>query len=107
MPNRISHRTDTGLLLWHHFNAGCPGLEPGWPSREAKRRGQNTELVWDGLIWVLVGGILGARIWHILTPPPSMVALGITTSWYPDPPIGYDLDLEPAGWASLGQSLVA
>ena len=51
-------------------------------SREARRRGQDTELVWDGLIWVLVGGIIGARIWHILTPPPSMVALGITTSWY-------------------------
>jgi phosphatidylglycerol---prolipoprotein diacylglyceryl transferase len=51
-------------------------------SREALRRGQDTELVWDGLIWVLIGGILGARIWHILTPPPSMVAIGITTSWY-------------------------
>ena len=51
-------------------------------SREARRHGQDTELVWDGLIWVLVGGIIGARIWHILTPPPSMVALGITTSWY-------------------------
>lgn len=49
---------------------------------EARRRGQNTELVWDGLIWVLIGGILGARIWHILTPPPSMVAIGITTGWY-------------------------
>ncbi len=51
-------------------------------SLEARRRGQNTDLVWDGLIWVLIGGILGARIWHILTPPPSMVALGITTGWY-------------------------
>ncbi len=51
-------------------------------SREARRRGQDTELVWDGLIWVLIGGILGARIWHILTPPPSMVAIGITTGWY-------------------------
>ncbi len=39
-------------------------------------------MVWDGLIWVLIGGILGARIWHILTPPPSMVAIGITTGWY-------------------------
>jgi phosphatidylglycerol---prolipoprotein diacylglyceryl transferase len=51
-------------------------------SLEARRRGQNTDIVWDGLIWVLIGGILGARIWHILTPPPSMVALGITTGWY-------------------------
>lgn len=49
---------------------------------EARRRGQDTEIVWDGLIWCLIGGIIGARIWHILTPPPSMVAQGITTLWY-------------------------
>ncbi|OGO15905.1 MAG: prolipoprotein diacylglyceryl transferase [Chloroflexi bacterium RBG_16_48_8] len=50
--------------------------------REAQRRGQNSELVWDAFIWVLIGGIIGARLWHILTPPPSMVARGITTSYY-------------------------
>ena len=51
-------------------------------AQEAKHRDQDTEIVWDGLIWVLIGGILGARIWHILTPPPSMVEQGITTAWY-------------------------
>jgi len=50
--------------------------------REARRRGEPPEFVWDGLIWVLIGGIVGARIWHILTPPPSMVAQGITTMYY-------------------------
>lgn len=50
--------------------------------REARRRGQDSELVWDGLIWVLIGGIIGARVWHILTPPPSMVEAGITTYFY-------------------------
>jgi phosphatidylglycerol---prolipoprotein diacylglyceryl transferase len=50
-------------------------------ANEAKRRGLNTEMVWDGLLWVLIGGIIGARIWHILTPPPSMVERGIDT-WY-------------------------
>jgi phosphatidylglycerol---prolipoprotein diacylglyceryl transferase len=49
---------------------------------QAKQRGLDTEFVWDGLVWVLVGGIIGARIWHILTPPPSMVAQGITTAYY-------------------------
>ena len=58
-------------------------LAAAWlASREARRRGQDTEFVWDGLIWVLVGGIIGARIWHILTPPQSMVEQGITTAWY-------------------------
>jgi phosphatidylglycerol:prolipoprotein diacylglycerol transferase len=50
--------------------------------REARRRGQNSDLVWDGLVWVLIGGIIGARIWHILTPPQSMVLLGYTTQFY-------------------------
>jgi phosphatidylglycerol:prolipoprotein diacylglycerol transferase len=49
---------------------------------EAKRRGMNSEVIWDALFWVVLAGIIGARIWHILTPPPSMVAQGITTKWY-------------------------
>jgi phosphatidylglycerol---prolipoprotein diacylglyceryl transferase len=58
-------------------------LAAAWlAEREARRRGENGELVWDGLIWVLIGGIIGARIWHILTPPPSMVDQGITTYFY-------------------------
>lgn len=51
-------------------------------SVEARRRGQSTEIVWDGLVWVLIGGIVGARIWHILTPPASMVEAGYTTMYY-------------------------
>jgi phosphatidylglycerol:prolipoprotein diacylglycerol transferase len=50
--------------------------------RIVRQKGENTDLVWDGLVWVLIGGILGARIWHILTPPPSMVERGITTVYY-------------------------
>lgn len=49
---------------------------------EAKRRKQNTDIVLDSLTWVVVGGVLGARIWHILTPPASMVEQGITTLYY-------------------------
>ncbi len=58
-------------------------LAAAWlASVEAKRRGENPELVWDILLWVLIGGVIGARIWHILTPPASMVAEGITTRYY-------------------------
>lgn len=51
-------------------------------SLEAKRRGYNPDQVWDGMFWVLVGGIVGARLWHIFTPPPSMVEQGLTTATY-------------------------
>ncbi len=58
-------------------------LAAAWlAEREAKRKGLESEIVWDGLIWVLIGGIIGARIWHILTPPESMVEVGITTRYY-------------------------
>jgi len=58
-------------------------LAAAWlASVEAKRRGQSSETVWDALLWILLGGIIGARLWHIFTPPPSMVAIGITTKFY-------------------------
>jgi phosphatidylglycerol:prolipoprotein diacylglycerol transferase len=38
---------------------------------EARRRGYNPEIVWDLLIWLIVGGVVGARLWHVFTPTPS------------------------------------
>lgn len=49
---------------------------------EAKRCQQNPEIVMDSLTWVVIGGVIGARIWHIFTPPASMVEQGITTMYY-------------------------
>lgn len=51
-------------------------------SIEARRRNFNKDIVWDILPWALIGGVIGARIWHILTPPQSMVEQGITTWFY-------------------------
>ena len=50
--------------------------------QRAKKYGQDPEKVWDLLTWVLIFGIIGARLWHILTPSPSLVASGITTYYY-------------------------
>jgi phosphatidylglycerol:prolipoprotein diacylglycerol transferase len=44
-----------------------------------RRHGHDPERLWDGLIWVVIAGIVGARIYHVLTPPPSM---GITPLEY-------------------------
>ncbi len=49
---------------------------------EAKRRGKDPNFLWDALFWVVLAGIVGARLWHIFSPPPSMVEQGITTGWY-------------------------
>ncbi len=57
-------------------------LAAAWlATKEAKRRNADPELVWDMFTFLIIGGIIGARIWHILTPPASMVEQGITT-WY-------------------------
>ncbi len=51
-------------------------------NRRARKYGQDPEAVWDILTWVVIAGILGARIWHILTPSPALVAQGVTTEYY-------------------------
>jgi len=66
--------------------------------REAKRRQFDVELVWDGLVWVLIGGVVGARLWHVFTPPPSMVAMGYTTTYY----LTHPLDLINTRLGGLG-----
>ena len=50
--------------------------------RRAPKYGENPERVWDIVTWAVIAGVIGARIWHILTPSPSLVAQGITTSYY-------------------------
>ncbi len=50
--------------------------------REAKRRGYDPEIVWDLMLWLLFGGVAGARLWHVFTPPPSSIAHGFTTQYY-------------------------
>ena len=56
-------------------------------ARLAKRAGRNPEIILDILPWLLIGGIIGARIWHIFTPSASNQAMGITTENYLRNPI--------------------
>ncbi len=51
-------------------------------SKLAVKYGQNPDLVWDVLPWLLIAGIAGARIWHVLTPPASMQARGWSANYY-------------------------
>ncbi len=51
-------------------------------NQEAVRRGHDGEIIWDMLIWLIVGGIIGARLWHVFTPSPSLIAQGIDTHYY-------------------------
>jgi phosphatidylglycerol:prolipoprotein diacylglycerol transferase len=55
-----------GIILMSGALAG------GWlATREARRRGHDPEIVWDLLIYLVIGGVIGARLWHVFTPSPS------------------------------------
>lgn len=36
--------------------------------RLLRRKNRDPEIVWDGLIWALIFGIIGARLYHVFTP---------------------------------------
>ncbi len=71
-----------GPLYFHFYGLimVVGALVGGWlTAREAARLGHDPEPIWDALLWALLGGIVGARIWHILTPPPSQ---GVDVGYY-------------------------
>ena len=58
-------------------------LVAGWlATREVRRRGYDPEIVLDLLIWLMIAGVIGARLWHVFTPSPSAIAEGRTTLFY-------------------------
>jgi len=56
-----------------------------WVSvKEASKRGLDSEYVWDMVPWLLIFGIVGARLWHVFTPSASM---GVGAEYYFSHPI--------------------
>lgn len=68
---------------------------------EAKRRNKNPDFLWDSLIWIVLGGIVGARLWHILTPS---VSTGTTFGYYLSNPLAA-LDITQGGLGIPGAVL--
>ena len=71
------------LLRWNGLLIAC-GMALGalLSAREAKRHGYDADLIYYLFLPLAVWGTLGARLWHILTPPLSSVQLGLTTQHY-------------------------
>ena len=49
---------------------------------EAKRRRYSSEVIYYLFLPLAIWGLIGARLWHIFTPPLSSVQLGLTTQHY-------------------------
>ncbi|GER80277.1 MAG: prolipoprotein diacylglyceryl transferase [Anaerolineaceae bacterium] len=76
------------LLAWYGVILMSGAMAGAWlAAREVKRRGGDPEVVWDLLVYLIIGGVIGARLWHVFTPPPSSIEQGITTSYYLTHPI--------------------
>jgi phosphatidylglycerol:prolipoprotein diacylglycerol transferase len=82
-----------GILIMSAFLIG--GL---LASRDAKRRGYDPEFVLDLVFPLLIWGTIGARLWHVFTPPLSSSQLGLTTGYY----LTHPLDLLAIWVGGLG-----
>jgi phosphatidylglycerol:prolipoprotein diacylglycerol transferase len=54
---------------------------------EARRRRVDVGIIAELFLPLIIWGTIGARLWHILTPPLSSVELGLTTQYYLSHPI--------------------
>ncbi len=59
--------------------ADLPDVDPTW-LEDAPWRIWNPDFVWNGIIICLILGLIGARLYHVFTPSPSMAALGIESA---------------------------
>ena len=50
--------------------------------RILSKREKDPDLVWDALIWALIFGVIGARLYHVFTPSQSLLDAGIDTRYY-------------------------
>jgi len=51
-------------------------------SRLLREDRKSPDLAWDGLLWVLIFGLVGARLYHVFTPSKSLLEQGKDTAWY-------------------------
>lgn len=55
------------VLRWYGVLVMLGAVVGAWlAEKEITRRGQNGEVIWDAMVWVLPAGIIGARLWYVL-----------------------------------------
>jgi phosphatidylglycerol:prolipoprotein diacylglycerol transferase len=64
---------------------------------EARRRGEDPEHVWNVLPWLLIAGIIGARLYHVFSNPVG----GLGWSWYREHPLDI-INFWSGGFRGLG-----
>jgi phosphatidylglycerol:prolipoprotein diacylglycerol transferase len=65
-----------GMVEVRNRLEATPGIRSEWLA-DAPWRPWNPDHVWNGVVWCLILALIGARLYHVLTPSPSMAAVGI------------------------------
>ena len=74
-----------GLLYVHALILGLGILSGTWfTARRANSYGFTADRVWDALTWEFLSGLIGARLYHVLTPTPDA---GVTTQYSLEHPL--------------------
>lgn len=47
----------------------------------AKRDGKDPEHIWNGMMWAVALGVIGARLWFVFFPPVATAEAGKDTAW--------------------------
>lgn len=74
-PDRLSLNKE-GKKVVESKLKDTPNVVEGW-IYDAPWRQWNPDFVWGGVAWLIIFGVVGARLYHVLTPSPSMEAEGI------------------------------
>lgn len=65
---RIAVRIGPISIAWYGIIiVGSAMVAAYLAEREAKRHGENPEHVWNGLLWCLILGMIGARLYHVVS----------------------------------------
>ena len=71
----------TLAFRWYGLLIGLAVMGGTWLlSREVAWRGGDPDTIWDGILWVLPAGIVGARLWYVLN-----ATLGGSRQYLDDP----------------------
>ncbi len=67
-----------GMIIM--FGAVCAAYLGRWLAGQMGEK--DPDIAWDALIYALIFGIIGARIYHIFTPSQTLLDAGIDTMYY-------------------------
>ena len=85
-------------VTWYGLLIVFGAVLAAWISTiEARRRGEDPEHVWNMLAWILIFGIIGARLYHVFSNPVG----GLGWSYYREHPIEI-INFWSGGFRGLG-----